>query len=1065
MSNSFPSRKRRFPSGLTAELSVQVAATVSLTIGIGGLIASALGWTAPLQGFVGAPVMICDTALALALCGYGLLQALCRNRIACCIAGTAVSGLGAVHLFSHRALLPLSFSSSKTNLMALTGGVEPQMAPTTQVVFILFGAALLLLSYRLPRQPQLWIVAFIGSFIASSGCLGLLALLAGLGIDGWWSTLLFKQSLPAAIGACVLGTALCCLFWTHVRLRHRSVAIAIATLSLTGMLLIFAGADTAVVLSAHAVMQSRTAIAETFRKIKNIQTLVEAVRSSETGQRGFLLTAKPIYLRSYNSDVAAIRSSLVQLASYPHLTELVQQKMIELEDTIRMERSGRHEDAIRLIKTDQGLVLMEAIEREASAKIRLLHLELDDRNEEGRLSLSLVQKTVVLSYVAASLLTALALFLVGKELRRNSQQQKALRENEFSLERRVRERTEELTVEVAHRRGTEEQLRESELRFRSALASSKVATWTWTPADDLVLWAGPVRQIFACDPLQLSSYAAFRALIHPDDRDRIDEALTIGNGYDAEFRIIRPDGQIRWLAGRGDAVLEDSEIVLLTGVNFDITDRKLAEEACKRSESTLREQDRQLAMVFDSGSIGNWSYDIGQNMVVAHPTVWRLYGADPQTGAPWSWFAKRHHADDHAKIVAAFRSALRGTSNPDVEFRAVWPDGSLRWLSCRGNVTFNDVGIPVQVSGLVIDMTERKVNELELKRREENFRNLANAMPQIVWTARPDGAIDACNDRWYNFVGRRREEIGNEAFQSMLHPDDVSPASSCWAESIQTGKPFETELRFWDRIHNSYRWFLGRAIPNRDVHGKIVNWFGTCTDIHQQKAAEEILEAEVESRTKDLRQLLLEKETLLKELHHRVKNNLQVISSLLRMQSELVPEGPARTALCESRQRVFSMALIHERLYVNEQVSELDFGPYANTLVSELVYSYSRSAKISARVNVSSIRLSIDQAIPCGLILNELVTNAMKYAYPDDRTGEIKVDFSESAPNRLCLTVSDNGIGLPLDFNWKKSKSLGMSIVDILANQLEGTFSVQSNAGAIFTVDFPRRQEEDSLAA
>jgi two-component sensor histidine kinase len=213
----------------------------------------------------------------------------------------------------------------------------------------------------------------------------------------------------------------------------------------------------------------------------------------------------------------------------------------------------------------------------------------------------------------------------------------------------------------------------------------------------------------------------------------------------------------------------------------------------------------------------------------------------------------------------------------------------------------------------------------------------------------------------------------------------------------------------------------------------------------------------------ELRRSLQEKETLLQEVHHRVKNNLQIVSSLLKLQGDSLTDRSAAAALKESQQRVLSMAMIHERLYAGKQMAEIEFDNYARDLVHELVYSCAgRKGNVTGRILPPAIRLNIGQAIPCGLILNELVTNALKYAYPESGTGEVLVELNETPEGRIRLAVSDHGKGLPPDFDWKNSKSLGLRIVDVLAKQLGGTFTVQSGERTMFVLDFPR---EDGQSA
>jgi len=203
-----------------------------------------------------------------------------------------------------------------------------------------------------------------------------------------------------------------------------------------------------------------------------------------------------------------------------------------------------------------------------------------------------------------------------------------------------------------------------------------------------------------------------------------------------------------------------------------------------------------------------------------------------------------------------------------------------------------------------------------------------------------------------------------------------------------------------------------------------------------------------------LKNSLREKELLLQEVHHRVNNNLQIICSLLNMQSGAVNNPLLASALRESQKRVQSMAMIHAMLYASTSLKDIDFAEYARSLAAEVSSSYSPDpARVRLVFELEHIRFEIDRAIPCGLILNELLSNAFKYAFPDNRCGEIRVSLQQRE-QCIRLAVEDNGIGLREGFALKESKSLGFSIVKILARQLGGSLEISSNAGAQFVLTF-----------
>jgi two-component sensor histidine kinase len=222
------------------------------------------------------------------------------------------------------------------------------------------------------------------------------------------------------------------------------------------------------------------------------------------------------------------------------------------------------------------------------------------------------------------------------------------------------------------------------------------------------------------------------------------------------------------------------------------------------------------------------------------------------------------------------------------------------------------------------------------------------------------------------------------------------------------------------------------------------------SDITARKQAEEKLQAS-----------LLEKETMLKEIHHRVKNNLQVISSLLGLQSSYIKDEESREIFQESQDRVRIMAQIHTMLYQSEDLARVDFGGFIKDLAGRLQQSYGfAGSPIVIHTDIADVSLTIETSIPCGLILNELVSNALKYAFPEGRRGEINIRM-RSENNRIVLTVQDNGIGFPESIDLTNLKSLGLELVNLLVGQMNGRMDMQVVGGTTWTITFPIKNERE----
>jgi two-component sensor histidine kinase/ActR/RegA family two-component response regulator len=226
----------------------------------------------------------------------------------------------------------------------------------------------------------------------------------------------------------------------------------------------------------------------------------------------------------------------------------------------------------------------------------------------------------------------------------------------------------------------------------------------------------------------------------------------------------------------------------------------------------------------------------------------------------------------------------------------------------------------------------------------------------------------------------------------------------------------------------------------------------------------ERLEQKVGEATRDLsatnqqlREALAEREVLLKEVHHRVKNNLQIISSLLDLQSESISDHQSRSIFQESRNRIWSMAMIHEMLYDTGAFMSIDFGRYLEKLTESLFMCYVPDGRIARHVEVGDVCLGLDEAIPCGLIVNELVSNALKYAFPDGRAGEVKVVVNRADDGLIKLTVEDDGVGLPQDLDFRETGTLGLQLVNLLVKQMRGTIELKNASGTIFQIYVPHQ--------
>jgi PAS domain S-box-containing protein len=425
-----------------------------------------------------------------------------------------------------------------------------------------------------------------------------------------------------------------------------------------------------------------------------------------------------------------------------------------------------------------------------------------------------------------------------------------------------------------------------------------------------------------------------------------------------------------------------------------------------------------------------------------------MLGHDPatfrETNAAW---LERLHPDDRERVTATFGDYVAGRLPVyQVEFRQRTASGGWRWILSLGKIVERDgQGRPVRMLGTHTDITERKLAEESLRQATLVVEN--SPVVLFRWKAAEGWPVELASRNVRQF-GYTADELmsGAVPFAALVHPEDIGRVVREVQEHGAAGSDrFRQEYRLLTRA-GEVRWVDDRTVVERDAEGRIAFYQGIVIDITERKQAEQ-----------SLRTSLAEKTALLQEVHHRVKNNLQVVSSLLSLQAGLEKNRSAVDALRETQGRIRSMALLHEMLYRSEGLARVDFGGYLDRLCAHLLRAVGHHAgRVTLERRGGAVELGLDQAVPCGLIVSELVSNALKHAFPEDRAGRIVIDVSRSDALHLSLIVADDGVGLPPDPGATGTSTLGLRLVRILAAQLKGTLTEVPRPGASFRIVFPR---------
>jgi PAS domain S-box-containing protein len=340
------------------------------------------------------------------------------------------------------------------------------------------------------------------------------------------------------------------------------------------------------------------------------------------------------------------------------------------------------------------------------------------------------------------------------------------------------------------------------------------------------------------------------------------------------------------------------------------------------------------------------------------------------------------------------------------------------------------------------ELVNRRRVEQVLQRSETRYRSIVNNANEGIGVFR-QGKTLFINPYALKVMGYRERDMFEKSFLEFIHPEDRDMVVRYHFDRL-SGKevPDDYLIRLITR--------QGTVLSVR-VTGVAIDWEGQAATLNFLKDVTEVVRAE-----DDLKKALHEKDILLKEIHHRVKNNMQIVSSLLNLQINRESDANVIGPLRESQSRVFAMALVHEQLYRNESFASINLSQYLEKLIVQLSSSFHAVSKPEIIACFDpDLTVSLNQAIPCGLLMNEMVTNALKHGYPDNRTGKIRVEGRRSANGMIEISVQDDGVGLPASFDLERTDTLGLSLIlGLVRGQLGGSVTMKQDHGTTFTISF-----------
>ncbi|WP_421774410.1 PAS domain S-box protein [Gracilimonas sp.] len=565
----------------------------------------------------------------------------------------------------------------------------------------------------------------------------------------------------------------------------------------------------------------------------------------------------------------------------------------------------------------------------------------------------------------------------------------------------------------------------------------------WDASLNIIRWSSKAEELFGyTEEEAINEKRLLEKFIHEDDLDYVRETIkeTYKNGQkDVSVinRNITKNGDVIYCEWY-NSLLYNSEgkVVAMYSLVHDVTAREEALDDAKRSMMSYQD-------LFNSISDAIYLLDKEGTIIEANEGLESTFG-----------YKRTEVVGKHNRILAApgkydeerikeIRELAHEGNPGKFEGWGKKKNGEIfptEFLVNIGNYFGEEVIIVIER-----DISDRKESEEALKQREGLFSKLFNSSPIGIALLNEHREVEMVNDGFEQLFGYRENELKGLELDKLIVPEKRHDEAVRLTESSKVTEVTERRIRKDGTILD----VIIYAVPVV-VEKSIVGIYGIYVDITDRKKAEE-----------QVRKSLREKEMLLAEVHHRVKNNLAVITGLLELQSYSAQDKNAKRILKDSQMRVNSIAMVHEKLYQSEDFSEVDINQYFEELTEVVHKTMKRSdVKVDIQLDIIPVKLPIIQAIPCGLLLNEIITNSYKHAFTGRKSGTITVSLSKPC-DKLLLQIKDDGIGLPEQPQANIHTSLGMTLIKTLSKQLNASFDYRSEGGAIFEFKFEKSSEEE----
>ena len=675
---------------------------------------------------------------------------------------------------------------------------------------------------------------------------------------------------------------------------------------------------------------------------------------------------------------------------------------------------------------------------------------------------------------------------VGMEITERKRMESALRQARDELEVKVQERTHDLLTtnerlkrEVAERREAETALRESEENYRIHFENANDVIYSYDSELRILQVSPSVERLLGYAPNELIGHHVFDFNFLPPEelRRALEDARRVLSGeriHSSVYRFTSKDGTARFAEVSGAPLMRAGEIVGVISVARDITERVRAEQALKESEEKYRNI---LANMQD----GYFEVDLKGNMVFFNDAACQImgYSKDKLLGLNYREYM---NAETAQKVFETFnRVYTTGETARLGGWEIIGSDGTPRILETPVTLILDADGNPSGFRGLARDVTQKKNAEealrkaheqleervaertLELKsmnerlqkeievrkRAEELYRLVVELSPVPIHINCDDTVVFANPSAVTAMQATSQDELIGKCLFDFLDPSLHELAKQRTQWMLDEWKPAPPVVMRGHKLDGTEGWVDIRSVPIMYEGRQSIMVFAL--DVTEQKMAED-----------KLRESLREKEILLREIHHRVKNNLQLMASMMALQSSYHPDPAYTAVLKESQMRIWSMARAHETLYRSSNLSEINAKEFLERLGEDLLSAYGdHSSHIDLTVDIEQLYLKIDQALNCGLIMSELISNSIKHAFGEREEGSISIGLHSRKSGEFVFRVKDDGIGLPEHVQIGQSSSFGLDLVSLLLEEMNGTFQINRQNGTEFVMAVPGPSQEN----